>query len=144
MTAARGEEESGGLAPLAHAGHADGSAVVPAGIRGVPAVPVCCAGQHPVVIDGDLLRETRRDAGLSRERLARAAEVSITTISRLERESRPGCYLGTCNKIAVVLGLGLQEIIVCGSQVRPRDPMASRPGPQGASATEDRKRCGSS
>ena len=51
------------------------------------------------------------------ERLALAAEISVTTISRLEREPRPGCYLGTCNKIAVALGLSLREIIVRGSQL---------------------------
>lgn len=47
----------------------------------------------------------------------RAAEISVTTISKLERESRPGCYFGTCNKIAVAFGLNLREIIVCGSQL---------------------------
>ena len=43
--------------------------------------------------------------------------ISITTISRLERETRPGCYLGTCNKITIALGLSPREIIVCGSQL---------------------------
>lgn len=117
MTLARGENESGMLAIFSHAGHVVDSAVVPTGIPGVPRAPVCCAERHPVVIDGELLREARADAGMSRKRLARAAGISITTISRLERETRPGCYLGTCNKIAVALGLSLQEIIVCGGQL---------------------------
>lgn len=54
---------------------------------------------------------------MSRERLARETGISVTTISRLEREPRPGCYLGTCNKIAVALGLSLREIIVRGGQL---------------------------
>ena len=109
--------ESGTLAIFGHAGHAANSPVVPTGIPGVPAARICCVERHPVVMDGELLWKARRDAGMSRERLARTAGISMTTISRLERESRPGSYLGTCNKIAVALGLSLREIIVRGSQL---------------------------
>ena len=117
MTLAHGAHQGGSLAIFGHAGHVADSASVPTGIPGVPAILICCAERHPVVINGELLREARGDAGMSRERLALAAEISVTTISRLERESRPGCHLGTCNKIAVALGLSLREIIVRGSQL---------------------------
>lgn len=116
-TLARGDTESGTLTICAHDGHPVDSPLVPTGIPGVPAILICCAERHPVVIDGELLREARGDAGTSRERLARATGISVTTISRLERESRPGCYLGTCNKIAIALGISLQEIIVRGGQL---------------------------
>ena len=127
MTLARADKEPGTVAIFGHAGHAVDSPVVPTGIPGVPAARICCVERHPVVIDGELLREAWADPSLSRERLARAAGISMTTISRLERESRPGCHLGTCNKIAAALGLDVREIIVRGSNW-PGDTAARRRG----------------
>jgi transcriptional regulator with XRE-family HTH domain len=56
-----------------------------------------------VILDGGVLRQLRRKAGLSQERLAHKSGVSITTVGRLERESRPRCHFRTRYLIATAL-----------------------------------------
>ena len=54
-------------------------------------------------IDGQLLRQMRRQRGLSRERLADLAGVSLTTVARLERPSMQPCRTWTLYRLAHVL-----------------------------------------
>jgi DNA-binding XRE family transcriptional regulator len=64
------------------------------------------AGLPPrtTVIDGQRLRELRRECGLSRESLAWKAGLGITTVGRLERQSRPPCRTRTVARLAAALG----------------------------------------
>jgi DNA-binding XRE family transcriptional regulator len=55
------------------------------------------------VIDGQLLREMRRQRGLSQERLADLAGVSLTTVARLERRPMQPCRTWTLYRLAHVL-----------------------------------------
>jgi anti-sigma regulatory factor (Ser/Thr protein kinase)/DNA-binding XRE family transcriptional regulator len=89
---------------LVHAGHVHGSPAVPTGIPGLPQAPACCTGRHwLVVLDGGLLRQARRKAALSQERLAARSGISVTTIGNLERQARPRCHFRTRNLIAAAL-----------------------------------------
>jgi DNA-binding XRE family transcriptional regulator len=54
-------------------------------------------------IDGELLRRMRRQRGLSQERLADLAKVSVRTVVRLERPSMQPCRTWTLFRIANVL-----------------------------------------
>jgi DNA-binding XRE family transcriptional regulator len=54
-------------------------------------------------IDGDLLRRMRRQRGLSQERLAGLAGVSLTTVARLERPSMQPCRTWTLYRLANAL-----------------------------------------
>jgi DNA-binding XRE family transcriptional regulator len=55
------------------------------------------------VIDGQLLRQMRRQRGLSQARLADLAGVSLTTVARLERPSMQPCRTWTLYRLAHVL-----------------------------------------
>jgi DNA-binding XRE family transcriptional regulator len=89
---------------FAHRGHRKDAPLVPSGVPGVPLAPACCVLRPWIVIlDGELLRQARRKAGLSQERLAHKSGVSITTVGRLERESRPRCHFRTRYLIATAL-----------------------------------------
>jgi DNA-binding XRE family transcriptional regulator len=88
----------------AHSGHQADAPLIPSGVPGVPLAPVCCVLRAWIVIlDGELLREARRSAGLSQERLASKSGVSITTVKRLERESLPRCHFRTRYLLATAL-----------------------------------------
>jgi DNA-binding XRE family transcriptional regulator len=54
-------------------------------------------------IDGQLLRQMRRQRGLSQERLADLAGVSLTTVARLERPSMQPCRTWTLCRLAQAL-----------------------------------------
>jgi anti-sigma regulatory factor (Ser/Thr protein kinase)/DNA-binding XRE family transcriptional regulator len=70
-----------------------------------------CAGRHWIVLlDGNRLRQARSMTGLSQERLAAEAGVSIATVARLERQVRPHCHFRTRARIAAVLGAHPQAI----------------------------------
>ena len=56
------------------------------------------------MVDGARLRRVRREHGLSQERLAWAAGVSITTIAKLEREPRSSCTRRTLALLCEALG----------------------------------------
>ena len=79
------------------------------------------AGQatRMIVVNGPQLLGLRRARGLSRERLAWDAGVSITTLARLEREARPQCRGRTLAVLAEVLG------------ENPRALVSAAPGDQG-------------
>jgi hypothetical protein len=57
-----------------------------------------------IVVDGPQLLGMRRARGLSRERLAWDAGVSITTLARLESQPRVQCRRRTLVRLAEVLG----------------------------------------
>jgi transcriptional regulator with XRE-family HTH domain len=57
-----------------------------------------------VIVDGQRLRQLRRQRGLSQEVLADRAGVSAATVGRLERCGRPSCRGRTLGRIATVLG----------------------------------------
>jgi Helix-turn-helix domain len=57
-----------------------------------------------VIIDGQRLRQLRRQRGLSQETLADRAGVSVATVGRLERCGRPSCRGRTLGRLAAVLG----------------------------------------
>lgn len=81
------------------------------------------------VIDGQLLREMRRQRGLSQERLADLAGVSLTTVARLERRPMQPCRMWTLYRLAHVL------------QQHPGPPSARPPhqaaGPLGPAGARD-------
>lgn len=55
------------------------------------------------------LRERRTDAGLSREKLARLADTSTSTIVRIEAGHVPGAAL--LGRIARALGVSVDELL---------------------------------
>jgi|HubBroStandDraft_3_1064219.scaffolds.fasta_scaffold1554099_1 transcriptional regulator with XRE-family HTH domain len=55
-------------------------------------------------LDGDQLRQSRRQSGLSQADLAGQAGISLTAISRLERQHRASCRPRTLTRLAAALG----------------------------------------
>ena len=56
------------------------------------------------VLDGQRLRQLRREHALSQEKLASLAGVSLTTVARLERLPRALCRGRTLARLAAALG----------------------------------------
>ncbi len=56
------------------------------------------------LLDGQRLRQLRRQRGLSQEELAGQAGVSLTTVARLERQSCASCRGWTLSRLARALG----------------------------------------
>lgn len=56
------------------------------------------------VLDGKQLRRLRRQSGLSQEKLADMAGVSLTTVVRLERQCPAPCRSWTLARLAIALG----------------------------------------
>jgi transcriptional regulator with XRE-family HTH domain len=72
----------------------------------MPATP---ATQRPVrswttILDGQQLRQLRRQRELSQEKLADLAGVSPATVARLERQHRSPCRGRTLARLAAALG----------------------------------------
>jgi DNA-binding XRE family transcriptional regulator len=84
--------------PTAASQPAPPSAPAPAGAGG------SAARRWMVIVDGQRLRQLRRQRGLSQEMLADQAGVSAATVGRLERCGRPSCRGRTLGRIAAVLG----------------------------------------
>jgi transcriptional regulator with XRE-family HTH domain len=55
------------------------------------------------VLDGTRLRELRRQHGLSQEKLADLAGVSLTTMARLESQPKSPCRCQTLTRLAAAL-----------------------------------------
>lgn len=92
-----------GTAPSAHTRTAASQLEPPP--APVPARAGGSAGRRwMVTIDGQRLRELRRQRGLSQEVLADRAGVSAATVGRLERCGRPSCRGRTLARLAAVLG----------------------------------------
>jgi transcriptional regulator with XRE-family HTH domain len=56
------------------------------------------------VVDSQRLRQLRRERGFSQLSLAIHAGVGLTTLERIERESRPRCRNFTVARLAIALG----------------------------------------
>ena len=56
-----------------------------------------------IAVDGQKLRELRRQRGLSQERLADHAGISLATVARLERQFLPTCRARTLARLAAAL-----------------------------------------
>jgi transcriptional regulator with XRE-family HTH domain len=67
---------------------------------------VTAARQVPeiTVVDSQRLRQLRRERGFSQLSLAIRAGVGLTTLERIERESRPRCRNFTVARLAIALG----------------------------------------
>jgi len=59
---------------------------------------------HTFILDGRRLRQLRRRRGLSQASLADRADVSLTTIGRLERQRQAPCRGWTLGRLARALG----------------------------------------
>lgn len=68
-----------------------------------------------IVVDGPQLLGMRRARGLSRERLAWDAGVSITTLARLESQPRVQCRSRTLVRLAEVLGENPRALVSAGT-----------------------------
>ena len=62
------------------------------------------ADRWNTALDGQRLRQLRRQHGLSQEHLAAKAEISVATVARLERTPRAICRTRTLARFAAVLG----------------------------------------
>jgi DNA-binding XRE family transcriptional regulator len=65
---------------------------------------ICLLPPHTFILDGHRLRQLRQQRGLSQAKLADQAEVSLTTIARLERQRRAPCRGWTLGRLARALG----------------------------------------
>lgn len=65
------------------------------------------------VVDGAWLRQLRRQHGLSPAELAGKAGVGLSTVLRLERESRPSCRTRTAARLVAALGQS-PDALTCG------------------------------
>lgn len=75
---------------------------------------------------GNRLRSTRKAKGLSQERLARQADVSLNMVSRLERGEIVDPHISGLSKIADALGVSVGELLeaepVPLGEAPPRNP----------------------
>jgi transcriptional regulator with XRE-family HTH domain len=56
------------------------------------------------VLDGRQLRRLRQQRGLSQQQLASLAAISVTAVTRLERQSHASCRGRTLARLAAALG----------------------------------------
>lgn len=71
-----------------------------------PSATQCARPAPPdtFILDGHLLRQLRRQRGLSQEELADQAGISLTTVARLERQLRAPCRGWTLGRLARAVG----------------------------------------
>ena len=62
------------------------------------------AQRWTTILDGRLLRQLRRQHGLSQDQLAIRAGISLTTIRRLEGQPSAPCRCRTLGRLAAALG----------------------------------------
>jgi serine/threonine-protein kinase RsbW len=91
----------------------------PAVLSGLPSAHAPGAGQEKrlpphwiAVIDGQQLRQARRQAKLSQARLAYAAGVSVTTVAKLESQPRVRCHVRTLTVLAKALGRNRADFVI--------------------------------
>jgi predicted transcriptional regulator len=68
------------------------------------------------VIDGQRLRELRRQQALSQVELAKLAGVSVHTVSKLERQPSSCCRSRTLSRLAAALGESPSAILASTDQ----------------------------
>ena len=73
------------------------------------------------VLNGTRLRELRRQHGLSQEKLADRAGVSLTTVARLESQSKSPCRCQTLARLAAALAEEPATISYAGTGTDDRD-----------------------
>jgi hypothetical protein len=94
-----------------HAGHREGSPLVPSRTAGVKLAPACCVlGEWIVVLDGARLRRARARARLTQRTLAAESTVGLATIRRLEGQPRPHCHFRARARLAMALGTHPQAL----------------------------------
>lgn len=64
----------------------------------------CSTQRWTTALDGLKLRQLRHQHGLSQEKLADLADISLTTLARLERHHRSPCRTYTLARLAAALG----------------------------------------
>jgi transcriptional regulator with XRE-family HTH domain len=62
------------------------------------------------VVDSRRLRQLRRETGMSQLALAIRAKVGLTTLARLERETRPRSRNYTVARLAIALGMPFDSL----------------------------------
>ncbi len=67
--------------------------------------PPHAAQRWTTVLDGHQLRRLRQQRGLSQERLASQAGISLTAVTRLERQPSAPCRCRTLARLAAALGV---------------------------------------
>lgn len=80
---------------------------------------------YTAVVDGQRLRQLRRQHGLSVDNLACQARIGRTTLARLERQPRPRCRTRTVALLAAALGENPETIAVL---IRTNKTTPARPG----------------
>ena len=92
---------------MATPGHLSKAATSQSRLPELPPPPLLASAGSPrpapprtTVLDGQRLRELRRERGLSQERLADRAGMSLTTVARLEGQARASCRGRTLGRLA--------------------------------------------
>jgi transcriptional regulator with XRE-family HTH domain len=78
------------------------------------------AQRRTIALDGTRLRELRRQHGLSQERLADRAGLSLTTVARLESRPTSPCRGRTLGRLAAALGEEPEAISLAGARAAGR------------------------
>jgi len=60
---------------------------------------------------GKAIRKYRQEKNMSQEALARAADLSLPTVVKIESGQTPNPGIDTVKKIAVALGVGIDELM---------------------------------
>lgn len=60
---------------------------------------------------GKTIRKYRQEKGMSQEALARAADLSLPTIVKIESGETPNPSIDTVKKIAAALGVSIDELL---------------------------------
>lgn len=84
------------------------------------------AQRWTTVLDGERLRQLRQQQGLSQEKLADLAGVSLTTMARLEHQDRSPCRSWTLGRLAAALN-ETPAAITPGGRTEAATPNASSP-----------------
>jgi DNA-binding XRE family transcriptional regulator len=84
------------------------------------------AQRWTTVLDGERLRQLRQQHGLTQEKLADLAGISLTTMARLERQDRSPCRSWTLGRLAAALN-ETPAAITPGGRTEAATPNASSP-----------------
>jgi transcriptional regulator with XRE-family HTH domain len=86
------------------------------------------AQRWTTVLNGTRLRELRRRHGLSQEKLADRAGVSLTTVARLESQPKSPCRCQTLARLAAALGEDPASIVYADSRTDGQDGSRNKDG----------------